>query len=243
MKRNYGIILVYVLMACLFVGCGKKGNIISNGVKTQIDEQNTKPSDATECNAQAVTNDDANTMYINGESDYLNDYDTVDALMEDACAIIKIKVLQSNSANVRSYIYTSYQTELLDVIYGEAGKIGDILNINMPGGRIEGEAAQQMLSEITEGKNVGDLSEINKIVSDAGTDRLLQNGDEAYLFIRKESGESYAAVGEYRGEFLLNSGRVLFDEKIKGFTEGTEIFYSGDSISEEDFVSEINVMQ
>ena len=53
----------------------------------------------------------------------------------------------------------------------------------MPGGTVQEEKAQEMLSEVTEGKNAGDLSGINQIVSDGNTDRLLSVGDEAYLFL------------------------------------------------------------
>lgn len=243
MKKRYEIIIVCGIMACLFGGCGKEEDTIKNQLQTQINEQNTKTTDTTEYDTSVNTKNDANTMYINGEGDYLKDYTTVDELMEDACALVKVKILQNNSSNVRSYIYTSYEAKVLNIIYGEAGNTGDILNINMPGGRIEGEAAQDMLEEITEGKNAGDLSQINRIISDAGTDRLLQNGDEAYLFIRKESDKSYAAVGEYRGEFLLEEDMVLFDENIKGFSEETGLYSSGHGIAEEDFISAVNEMK
>ncbi|MDE5781881.1 MAG: hypothetical protein K2I03_10500 [Lachnospiraceae bacterium] len=243
MKIKYEIILVCGIIVCLFGGCGKEKDIINNQLQTQTNEQNTKTTDITEYDTSVTSKDDENTMYINGEGDYLKDYTTVDALMEDASAIVKVKILQSNSSNVRSYIYTSYEAEILNIIYGEAGNIGDILNVNMPGGKIEGEAAQDMLEEITEGKNAGDLSQINRIISDAGTDRLLQNGDEAYLFIKKESDKSYAAVGEYRGEFLLDDDMILFDEKIKGFSDEMILYSSEHSIPEEDFISAINEMK
>lgn len=53
------------------------------------------------------------------------------------------------------------------------------VNVNMPGGIITGEDAQGMISEVTEGKDAGDLSNIGNVISNGNTDRLLAVNDEA----------------------------------------------------------------
>ena len=42
----------------------------------------------------------------------------------------------------------------------------------------------------------------------------------AKLFLIKESETSFAVVGEYRGEILLEDGNVFFDSYIIGFKDG-----------------------
>jgi hypothetical protein len=161
--------------------------------------------------------------------------------LSDACALVKVEVLQANSENVRNYIYTSYDMKVVDVLYGTVDADGDTINVNMPGGTVQEEKAQKMLSEVTEGKNAGDLSGINQIVSDGNTDRLLSVGDEAYLFLMKESETSFAVVGEYRGEMLLENGKVYFDSCIIGFKDGvtTHGLENGNMV-ESEFIEAIN---
>ena len=184
---------------------------------------------------------DNNTMQVYSEAHPLVDYSTVDELLGDACALVKVEILQANSENVRNYIYTSYDMKVVDVLYGTVDADGDTINVNMPGGTVQGEKAQEMLSEVTEGKNAGDLSGINQIVSDGNTDRLLSVGDEAYLFLMKESETSFAVVGEYRGEMLLENGNVYFDSCIIGFKDGvtTHGLENGNMV-ESEFIEAIN---
>ena len=161
--------------------------------------------------------------------------------LSDACALVKVEVLQANSENVRNYIYTSYDMKVVDVLYGTVDADGDTINVNMPGGTVQEEKAQKMLSEVTEGKNAGDLSGINQIVSDGNTDRLLSVGDEAYLFLMKESETSFAVVGEYRGEMLLENGKVYFDSCIIRFKDGiTTHGLENGSMVESEFIEAIN---
>ena len=86
-----------------------------------------------------------------------------------------------------------------------------------------------------------DLSGINQIVSDGNTDRLLSVGDEAYLFLMKESETSFAVVGEYRGEMLLENGNVYFDSCIIRFKDGiTTHGLENGSMVESEFIEAIN---
>lgn len=147
-------------------------------------------------------------MYVYSNAEELKDYNTVDDLLDDACALVKVKVLQADSANVRSYIYTTYNVEIIDVLYGNIDET--TVNVNMPGGIITGEDAQGMISEVTEGKDAGDLSNIGNVISNGNTDRLLAVNDEAYLFLIPESETAYAVVGEYNGEVLLEEGNVFW---------------------------------
>ncbi len=84
-------------------------------------------------------------MYVYSNAEELKDYNTVDDLLDDACALVKVKVLQADSANVRSYIYTTYNVEIIDVLYGNIDET--TVNVNMPGGIITGEDAQGMIKE------------------------------------------------------------------------------------------------
>lgn len=70
-------------------------------------------------------------MYVYSNAEELKDYNTVDDLLDDACALVKVKVLQADSANVRSYIYTTYNVEIIDVLYGNIDET--TVNVNMPG--------------------------------------------------------------------------------------------------------------
>ncbi|MCM1500181.1 MAG: hypothetical protein NC124_17095 [Clostridium sp.] len=237
MRKLYaGSIMAIAIL--LLSGCGKsEENKISitediqfgSTVEATVEKNSESETDVT----TEIMNED--TMYVYSEADRLKDYNTVDALLNDTYALVKVKVLQADSANVRSYIYTTYNVEIMDVLYGDITE--SRINVNMPGGIIAGEAAQKMISEVTEGKDAGDLSNIGNIVSDGDTDRLLEVGDEAYLFLIQESDTAYAVVGEYNGEVLLESENVLFDNNIVGFQDGVSAYGLSDgSMSETDFI-------
>lgn len=149
--------------------------------------------------------------------DTLTDYRTVESLLDDADALVKVEVLDAASGYVRSYIYTSYDCRVLDVVYGTVIADGDMICVNMPGGTVLENQAQAILSEVTAGKDAGALNGIRQITSDANTDRLLSVGDTAYLFLKKESETAFAAVGAYRGEILLENGVLYFDSSIDGW--------------------------
>lgn len=241
MKKKL-ILLIGVVAMLGLSGCGSKvlnisskdGNLQQSIVVNDIGENETAEQ-------EVADNSSSDTMYIYSEYDTIKDYDTVDELLGDANALVKVEVVQANSENVRSYIYTSYDMKVLGVVYGTIGVEGDIINVNMPGGTLQGEEAQEMLSEVTEGKDAGDLSGVNQIVSDGDTDRLLSVGDEAYLFIMRESETSFAVVGEYRGEMLLENGVVNFDNNIIGFEEGISVYgLENGRMAESEFVEAIN---
>ncbi len=157
------------------------------------------------------------------ETDTLRDYRTVESLLDDADALVKVEVLRASSGYVRSYIYTSYDCRVLDVMCGTVIADGDMICVNMPGGTILADQAQAMLSEVTAGKDAGDLTGISQITSDGNTDRLLSVGDTAYLFLKKESETAFAAVGAYRGEILLENGALFFDSSIDGWEAGVSV--------------------
>lgn len=153
-------------------------------------------------------------------ADTLQDYRTVESLLDDADVLVKVEVLGTTSGYVRSYIYTSYDCKVLDTVYGAVLADGDRICINMPGGTISADQVKTMLSEVTAGKNAGDLPGIGQITSDGNTDRLLSVGDMAYLFLKRESETAFAAVGAYRGEILLEDGALFFDSGIDGWEAG-----------------------
>ena len=77
-------------------------------------------------------------MQVYSEAHPLVNYSTVDELLGDACELVKVEVLQANSENVRNYIYTSYDMKVVDVLYGTVDADGDTINVNMPGGTVQG---------------------------------------------------------------------------------------------------------
>lgn len=241
MKKNYVFIIGSILLLGLF-GCGKsEQNVTSYNENAQQIEANDSLEESKSVVSEVVDNTDNDVMYIYSEAVTLKDYDTIDKLLDDACALVKVEVLQANSENVRNYIYTSYDMKILDVVYGTTDTDGEVINVNMPGGIVQGNEAQAMLTEVTEGKDAGDLSGINRIISDGNTDRLLSVGDEAYLFLMRESETSFAVVGEYCGEMLLENGDVVFDRNIIGFEDGVSAYgLQGGSMPEDDFIEAIN---
>lgn len=240
MKRYVAIIGIGFLFGLSAYGKSEQ-NITSYPQNIQQSELNEKLEENGSIEQETADNSDNNTMQIYSEAHSLVDYDTVDELLGDACALVKVEVSQANSENVRNYIYTSYDMKVLDVLWGTDDADENIINVNMPGGTVQGDKAQEMLSEVTEGKNAGDLSGINQIVSDGNTDHLLSVGDKAYLFLMKESETSYAVVGEYRGEMLLENGNVFFDSCIIGFKDGvTTHGLENGSMVESSFIEAIN---
>lgn len=239
--KNYVFIIGSILLLGLF-GCGKsEQNVTSYNENAQQIEANDSLEESKSVVSEVVDNTDNDVMYIYSEAVTLKDYDTIDKLLDDACALVKVEVLQANSENVRNYIYTSYDMKILDVVYGTTDTDGEVINVNMPGGIVQGNEAQAMLTEVTEGKDAGDLSGINRIISDGNTDRLLSVGDEAYLFLMRESETSFAVVGEYCGEMLLENGDVVFDRNIIGFEDGVSAYgLQGGSMPEDDFIEAIN---
>lgn len=233
---------IMAIAVLLLSGCGKSEE---NHISMIEDVQHSSTVETTEEKSSESETDETtgneDTMYVYSEADKLKDYNTVDALLNDTYALAKVRVLQADSANVRSYIYTTYNVEIIDVLYGDITE--SRINVNMPGGIITGEAAQQMISEVTEGKDAGDLSNIENIISDGDTDRLLEVGDEAYLFLIRESDTAYAVVGEYNGEVLLESDNVRFDNNIVGFQDGISTYGLSDgSMSEADFIEAMEEM-
>lgn len=240
MRKYFAIVGAFLLLG--LSGCGKdEQDNSSYNLSVQQSEETIGLEENSSIEQETTDNFDNNTMQVYSEAHPLVDYSTVDELLGDACALVKVEILQANSENVRNYIYTSYDMKVVDVLYGTVDADGDTINVNMPGGTVQGEKAQEMISEVTEGKNAGDLSGINQIASDGNTDRLLSVGDEAYLFLMKESETSFAVVGEYRGEMLLENGKVYFDSCIIGFKDGvtTHGLENGNMV-ESEFIEAIN---
>lgn len=243
MKRVY-ILLTAILIVMTLSACGghPEDNNNKNLTELSILQNAAESSDISVRETLSDLNGN-DTMVIYSEVDYIREYTSMEAFAEQAVALVKVEVVEANSSNVRSYIYTTYGAKILDTVYGNVGNAGDIININMPGGIIEGDAAQNMIAEITESKDSGDLSRVNNLVSNGNTDRMLEVGDEAYLFLVQESDEAFAVVGEYRGELLLNNGEVIVDSSINSFREGISTYNFRDGkMEEEEFVETIKKM-
>lgn len=242
--KNLCILLIGVLIVMTLFGCGAypESNNSENLSESSVLQNVTESSNVSVQEALSDFNSD-DTMVIYNEVNYIKEYTSIEALAEHAVALVKVEVVEANSSNVRSYIYTTYGARILDTVYGNVGNDGDIINVNMPGGIIKGDDAQNMIAEITEEKDSGDLSRVNNLVSNGNTDRMLEVGDEAYLFLVQESDEAFAVVGEYRGELLLNNGEVIADSSIISFQEGISTYNFGDGkMEEEEFVETIKKM-
>ena len=242
--KNLCILLIGVLIVMTLFGCGvyPESNNSENLSESSVLQNVTESSNVSVQEALSDFNSD-DTMVIYNEVNYIKEYTSIEALAEHAVALVKVEVVEANSSNVRSYIYTTYGARILDAVYGNVGNDGDIINVNMPGGIIKGDDAQNMIAEITEEKDSGDLSRVNNLVSNGNTDRMLEVGDEAYLFLVQESDEAFAVVGEYRGELLLNNGEVIADSSIISFQEGISTYNFGDGkMEEEEFVETIKKM-
>lgn len=252
--------------AVLFVlpGCGKREQSISSHAENRaeyVSEGMTEPVGQSTADVPAEeaeisdpgtvdstdndTEDNSgivNPWYLNSTGEYLKIYNTVEDLLEDTCALVKVKVLRADSDYVRMYIYTSYEMEVLDVVYGALEEDGDTILVNVPGGILRGEKLQNMLAEVTAGKDselVGDLSGITEQIS-GDVDRMLSAGDEAYLFLIKESDTSYALVAEDGGEAVIEGDNVLFSEMMMGFQNGVSTYgWHNRSMTESDFLEAI----
>ncbi len=238
------ILLLEILIVMTLFACGGHPENNNNGNLTELSTlKNT--TESSDMSIQEIVSDSYgdDTMVIYSEVDRIMEYTSMEALAEHAVALVKVEVVEANSSNVRSYIYTTYGVRILGTVYGNVGNDGDIINVNMPGGIIKGDAAQNMIAEITEEKDSGDLSRVNNLVFNGSTDRMLEVGDEAYLFLVQESDETFAVVGEYRGELLLNNGEVIADSSINSFLEGISTYNSWDGkMEEEEFVETIKKM-
>lgn len=239
--RHTEIEILVAIGAAILGGCGNTTPVSTTAESGTIQEPATEVNEDQLANtADSVDADDAdnNTMRIYSETDSWKAYDSVEDLLDDAALLVKVRIQHADSANVRSYIYTTYQAEVLDTLYGALDE--DSIIVNMPGGTIDGDAADEMIAEVTEGKDAGDWSDVKSISSDGNTDRLLVVGDEAYLFLIPESADTYAAVGEYAGEVLVENGNVSFDSDILGLDDGTTLLSVGnDEMTESDFVEAV----
>ncbi len=239
MKRL--VVVAVALIALTLSACG------NSEINTAYRENSEVQSEIEDVNKDDIDKEEINsgeTMVIYSQADSIREFTSMEALAGYAPALVKVEVMQADSANVRSYIYTSYQVKILDTVYGNVSNAGDILCVNMPGGVIQGDDAQEMIAEITQGKDAGDLSQVNELVSNGDTDRLLEVGDEAYLFLVKESETAYAVAGQYRGELLLDNGEVVIDSNITSFAEGVSAYGLEDGKMEEnEFVKAIQEMK
>ena len=153
------------------------------------------------------------TVYMEG--DILKNYGDIKELFSDAKALVKVEVKELECSNVRSYIYTSYHVKVSEIVYGDIDNSNEDITVNLPGGIIEGEEASKMISEVAEGKDAGDLSQVKEIVSTGNTDKMLEVGDVAYLFLIPETNDTYAVVGEYKGVAYVEGKDLLFDKSIE----------------------------
>lgn len=222
--KHLCILLMDILMVMTLFACG--GYPESNNSEN-LSELNTlqNVTELSNINEQETLSDSDNddTMVIYSEVDSVREYTSIESLAEHSVALVKVEVVEANSSNIRSYIYTTYGARVLDTVYGNVGNDGDIINVNMPGGSVKGDAAH--------------------LVSNGNTDRMLEVGDEAYLFLVQESDEAFAVVGEYRGELLLNNGEVIADSRINSFLEEISTYNSWDGkMEEEEFVEAIRMM-
>ena len=130
MRKKYAGSFIVALTILALAGCGQGENNQLSKVESvpysnegELFESNETKSDEAE--------ESLDTMYVYSNAEELKDYNTVDDLLDDACALVKVKVLQADSANVRSYIYTTYNVEIIDVLYGNIDET--TVNVNMPG--------------------------------------------------------------------------------------------------------------
>ena len=234
-KLFVGAVIALGLLIC--AGCGSQNSNKTSGNQTPQSDRASETVESQKSLTQIENNE--TTMTVSNEADSLKKYSSPKDLLDDAAIVAKVKVLKSESDHVRSYIYTRYQMEIEDILYGKSDH--ETITVNMPGGILTGDKAAAMLSEVTDGKNAGDLSQIKTLTSNGNTDRLLAVGDEAYLFLIPESENSYAAVGEYDGSVLLQNGKVTLS---KNLIENQAKLSSGHTISnqmtEAEFVDAMN---
>lgn len=234
MKKEMKIMLVVLGMSTALVGCG-------NSVYGDSSSENTlsESTSIAETMSEVETDNSSMTESADGlnEEDILKNYSGVQDLLSDADCIVKAEVLGAEVKNVRSYIYTSYQIEVLDTLYGSVqessqsltdGLRNAILTLNLPGGTLEGESYSAMIDEVTDGKDSGSISNTDSITSDGNTDRLLKKGDVAYFFLTPESEDAYAAVGEYKGVAFVEDNKVILNAEISDADQ---------EITEDDFVN------
>lgn len=207
-KLFVGAVIALSLLIC--AGCSSQNRKKASG------NQNSQSNHTTEVNKhQKNLNPNENietSITVSNNADSIKKYSSTKELLDDAALVAKVKVLKSESDHVRSYIYTSYQMQIEDILYGKSDL--ETITVNMPGGILTGDKVASMLSEVTDGKNAGDLSQIKTLTSNGNTDHLLAVGDEAYLFLIPESENSYAAVGEYDGSVLLRNGKVILNKSL-----------------------------
>lgn len=234
-KLFVGAVIALGLLIC--AGCGSQNSNKTSGNQTPQSDRASETVESQKSLTQIENNE--TTMTVSNEADSLKKYSSPKDLLDDAAIVAKVKVLKSESDHVRSYIYTRYQMEIEDILYRKSDH--ETITVNMPGGILTGDKAAAMLSEVTDGKNAGDLSQIKTLTSNGNTDRLLAVGDEAYLFLIPESENSYAAVGEYDGSVLLQNGKVTLS---KNLIENQAKLSSGHTISnqmtEAEFVDAMN---
>ena len=181
--KHLCILLMDILIVMTLFACGgyPESNHSENLTELNTLQNVTELSNINEQETLSDSNND-DTMVIYSEVDSVREYTSIESLAEHSVALVKVEVVEANSSNIRSYIYTTYGARILDTVYGNVGNDGDIINVNMPGGIIKGDAAQNMIAEITEAKDLGNLSRVSNLVSNGNTDRMLEVGDEAYLF-------------------------------------------------------------
>lgn len=221
MKKNKWLILVIAMML-IMSGCGKTSADKGFNSEGAVDYMTTNEM------PHISSNDNSMTIYMEGDT--VKNYEAIKELLQDSMALVKVEVTDFECRNVRSYIYTSYQVKVDETLYGNIDNQTHTIIVNLPGGVIEGERASSMIKEVTEDKDAGDLSEITEIVSNGNTERLLEVGDTAYLFLIPESEDAYAVVGEYVGVIYVDESGLVIDKSIE----------DGKGISEEEFRNIIN---
>lgn len=165
--------LLLIGTAALFVlsGCGKRGESISSDTENRneyVSEDVSdpvsqsiadEPEDETEISdtetVDSTDNDtednsgNVNPWYLNSTAEYLKIYNTVEDVLEDTCALVKVQTIQAESNYVGPYIYTAYDMKVLDVLYGALEDNEDTILVNIPGEILRGEKLQNMLAETT----------------------------------------------------------------------------------------------
>ena len=116
MRKYFAIVGAFLLLG--LSGCGKDEHDNSSyNLSVQQSEETIGLEENSSIEQETTDNFDNNTMQVYSEAHPLVDYSTVDELLGDACALVKVEILQANSENVRNYIYTSYDMKVVDVLY------------------------------------------------------------------------------------------------------------------------------
>lgn len=161
----------------------------------------------------AVDIDESDFSYIVSEEDCIDSYESIDEITNDADTIIKAEIEDISSCFDIGGIYTDVKIKVLESLEGEL-KIGDVIEVRLHGGVIEGEDAKEFRTKMLEEDGITcDNVSSERIEEIADGLENFKIGDTTILFLNSDNNK-YTVTGSHQGRFKIDNNYIKVNDEF-----------------------------